>query len=848
MENGLIRDGMKSVRVPTRNDRVYKNECMFSFDTPESPTGLFTSLTTWQSFGADFVNRDYERHKNPLYLKQVWKRVASQETDVEMTTKPVPTKMAIGVEGGFDLEKKPFEKHVSNYLVILPSNQQIKLPNEQLPSIVTMAVDAILKHDGVERAAQVAAAWEEEDRKESKYARDLPQVDNGIKISPDPRQWRCEESGMTENLWLNLSTGHIGSGRKLWGGMGGTGAALKHYEETGRKYPLVVKLGTITPQGADVFSYAPDENDMVIDPLLADHLAHWGINMQKQTKTEKTVTEMQIDINNTHEWSKITESGANLVPMHGPGYLGLENLGNSCYMASVMQILFSIPEIEHRFKDRSTHLFETTMDDPSEDLLAMTAKLAVGLLSDRYVKPIPLYERDSLSPEGLRIAMSPSEQHGKIRPFMFKTLIGKGHPEFSSSRQQDASEFFQHFLDKITRAERAGLKRLLRASETAETFVHTSALFSFLVEERIEDAQTKKVRYISRSDNLLSLSIDTNAAVNIAQFQEFEEQRKKKPKLDDNVEPIKLQVPLSACLEMYSQSEVIENFKSPDTGERGHALKRTRLKTFPEYLAINLKRYYLAEDWTPKKLDVSVPMPTELDLSALKGTGLVDGEVLMPEDPVVQVNEEEPGITPDPEIVSQLVAMGFSENGSKRAAIATNNVSAEASMEWVFAHMEDPDFNDPPRSQQTAQDASGEHTTTTEFSSESILSLTTMGFNDTQAKAALRATGGSLERAADWLFSHADDLDAAVREVEAEVRTERGGREDAEKIHYIDGSPKYELLGFASHLGNNTSCGHYVAHIKKESQFVLFNDEKVALSQNPPTDLGFLYVYRRKKM
>lgn len=28
----------------------------------------------------------------------------------------------------------------------------------------------------------------------------------------------------------------------------GTGAALKHFDETGKQYPLVVKLGTITPQ------------------------------------------------------------------------------------------------------------------------------------------------------------------------------------------------------------------------------------------------------------------------------------------------------------------------------------------------------------------------------------------------------------------------------------------------------------------------------------------------------------------------------------------------------------------------------------------------------------------------
>src|SRR3546814_3470010 len=77
---------------------------------------------------------------------------------------------------------------------------------------------------------------------------------------------------MKENLWLNLSTGHIGSGRRNWDGTGGTGAALHHFEETGSLYPLVVKLGTITPQGADVWSYAPDEDRLVTDPKLAERL------------------------------------------------------------------------------------------------------------------------------------------------------------------------------------------------------------------------------------------------------------------------------------------------------------------------------------------------------------------------------------------------------------------------------------------------------------------------------------------------------------------------------------------------------------------------------------------------
>lgn len=41
---------------------------------------------------------------------------------------------------------------------------------------------------------------------------------------------------------------------------------------------MAVKLGTITKDGkGDVWSYV--EDDMVEDPHLVKHLAHWGINV-----------------------------------------------------------------------------------------------------------------------------------------------------------------------------------------------------------------------------------------------------------------------------------------------------------------------------------------------------------------------------------------------------------------------------------------------------------------------------------------------------------------------------------------------------------------------------------------
>merc|ERR1719253_454842 len=142
-----------------------------------------------------------------------------------------------------------------------------------------------------------ATSWEDDqETKESKYSKDLVQLPATKKISPHPRDWVCAVSGDTQNLWLNLSDGHIGGGRKFWDGSGGSNGALDHFLEEkakGNFYPLVVKLGTITPQGADVFSYAPDEDNMVKNPSLAQHLQHWGIDVMRMDKTEKTMAELE---------------------------------------------------------------------------------------------------------------------------------------------------------------------------------------------------------------------------------------------------------------------------------------------------------------------------------------------------------------------------------------------------------------------------------------------------------------------------------------------------------------------------------------------------------------------------
>ena len=177
-----------------------------------------------------------------------------------------------------------------------------------------------------------------------RHAANLKQLDNGKKIPPNG--WKCEKCDLTQNLWLNLTDGSIFCGRKFYDGTGGNDHAVEHYRATG--YSLAVKLGTITKEGkADVFSY--DEDDMVEDPNLVSHLAHWGINIAQMEKTDKSMIELELDLNQRFgEWVALQEATSKLTPLYGPGYTGLANLGNSCYLNSVMQMLFVLPDFIKR--------------------------------------------------------------------------------------------------------------------------------------------------------------------------------------------------------------------------------------------------------------------------------------------------------------------------------------------------------------------------------------------------------------------------------------------------------------------------------------------------------------------
>jgi len=78
-------------------------------------------------------------------------------------------------------------------------------------------------------------------------------------------------------------------------------------------------------------------------------------------------------------------------------------------------------------------------------------KVADGLLSGRYSHPVHSTTLNNTTGEALQHpSPTPAFQAG-VKPTSFKALIGKGHEEFATMKQQDAEEFFTHLITVLRR-------------------------------------------------------------------------------------------------------------------------------------------------------------------------------------------------------------------------------------------------------------------------------------------------------------------------------------------------------------------------------------------------------------
>ena len=131
------------------------------------------------------------------------------------------------------------------------------------------------------------------------------------------------------------------------------------------------------------------------------------------------------------------------------------------------------------------NICKTAPADAPNDIVLQLSKVAAALLSDKYVPPPPADVTDDVT----------LLEKYVIAPRMFKHAVSKGHREFSSGKQQDASEYFQFLLQTLEHAERTAAGRFIHSlSSSVPSTRATSSLFAFEVEQRLQCQSTGQVR------------------------------------------------------------------------------------------------------------------------------------------------------------------------------------------------------------------------------------------------------------------------------------------------------------------------------------------------------------------
>lgn len=98
---------------------------------------MYVCLNTFVGYGKDHVERYVNKTGNKafLHLKRIKHLIPQEKNELEPEKKI--TRLAIGIEGGFQLENSAkYEYEEKNSVAIYPGPKEIPLPNSNLPIVV----------------------------------------------------------------------------------------------------------------------------------------------------------------------------------------------------------------------------------------------------------------------------------------------------------------------------------------------------------------------------------------------------------------------------------------------------------------------------------------------------------------------------------------------------------------------------------------------------------------------------------------------------------------------------------------------------------------------------------------
>lgn len=476
----------------------------------------------------------------------------------------------------------------------------------------------------------------------------------------------------------------------------------------------------IKPLLIAIYCYACD-ND-VKDEQLPQHLINFGIDINLQQKTEKTMAEMSLEFNLNLTLSKQIEDGKILTPIYGSGFTGMENLGNSCYMNSIVQILFSLENFKGKFFDNSLIHLTTCLNNPEDCFICQVSKLMFGLYSGQYsvkqTRILPKITDDPNSKDEIE------EFQQGVKPFSFKYFFAKENSEFSSNRQQDAFEYLNHLFEKFN-------------FYLKNKNLNIKQDYEFELETRFECLNCSGVKYKTQKTWYLPLSVPN---------WETRKDESSKCTLDE-------------ALEKFLAEEIIENIDCPKCKSKSKFAKNQKIKNYPKYFIVLFQRFVY--DWVPIKLEVQLSFnPDNVNLKVLsRNHGKINEKVLEDSSEIAKSEDPNEEIEIEPEFdqdkLNILIMNGVPELAAKHSLINANNNTEDALM-WFFTNLENKIINQPIQKIKMKKNVFGTQDANFGLSTSSIEMISSMGFTREQAIGALKKSNDNTERALEFLFENPD--------------------------------------------------------------------------------------------
>ncbi|KAI1280739.1 Ubiquitin carboxyl-terminal hydrolase 8 [Halotydeus destructor] len=263
----------------------------------------------------------------------------------------------------------------------------------------------------------------------------------------------------------------------------------------------------------------------------------------------------------------------------GQAITGLKNLGNTCFMNSVIQCLTSTNELACYF----------TSEEYVDHLNRNSKFGSRGELAEEFgalVKQLWTCQYKSLAPKDL------------------KQAIGTHMRDFVGCEQQDAHEFFTMFMDKISNDLNIATNdnTILKIPDDTQThlamkkfWAHHSSIMSSIISALFEGLTMSTLVCSACGKKSETFEVFNSLSLPI---------------------PPGNRVTLNDCLKLFSEPEVIRGeaaWDCPTCKCKREATKRIQVCRLPKILVIHLKRFSYDGMWR-QKLQTSVDFPLE-DLS-----------------------------------------------------------------------------------------------------------------------------------------------------------------------------------------------------------------------------------------